>query len=280
MDYSKTGCVYIHTNVISGKSYVGLTTRDMESRLKQHYNDANKGSSLHFHKALRKYDKDTWISKVLEDNIPIQRLALTEKFYIAKYNTYEKGYNLTTGGDSFDHMGMIDKLRKANIGKKATEKTKVKMSRARIGTKGSSFKPWWYMNPDGIVVEVDDMTQKDFCKLFGFNYKSISSLNHGKVVEQGPMKGWVFGKGTLDDIEWVSIVKPKRKSPTTKGKPRDCSFNHKRVGQYNKDTEELIMEYPSAKVAGESLGLKSSAQIVRAARGERRVGAGYIWKYL
>ncbi len=281
MSSLKTGCIYIHTNIISGKSYIGLTTRSMETRLKQHISDALNGSPLHFHKALNKYPKDSWVSKVLEDTIPLQRLALTEKYYISKYDTFTNGYNLTKGGDSYDYIGMVTKLRQANLGKKQSTETVNKRRDKLSSTNSSSFKPWWYMTPTGEFIEVNDMTQNEFAMVNGISLKAISNMNHEKVIEQGPMKGWCFGKGTLDKLEWYSnITKPKRKSPTTKGQPRDTSFNNKQVNQYDKVTGALIATYTSAKDAGAALGLSNSGQIVRSARGERRVGSGYIWKYV
>jgi hypothetical protein len=37
--------IYVITNKINGKKYVGQTIRDLDSRLKRHINDAKKGGS-------------------------------------------------------------------------------------------------------------------------------------------------------------------------------------------------------------------------------------------
>ncbi len=257
----KTGLVYMHINKTTKKAYIGQTITTMSRRWAGHVcSSKSDNTNNYFHNAIRKYGKDDWQHLVLESSIPIIDLDERELHYINFYEVYGKGYN-SIGSE------------KANAG---THKKLFKIS----GTNSSSFKPWWYMTPTGEFIEVNDVTQKEFCIANGFSYKAFSGLNHGKIVEQGPMKGWSFGIGTLDKLEYVSNINlPKRKSPTTKGKPRDTSFNNKVVLQYNKDTEELIASYESAKAAAIALGLKNSNQIARAARGERRIGAGFIWKY-
>jgi len=302
----KIGCIYIHTNIISGKSYIGLTTQGIKRRWNAHTAHAAMGTQTYFYNAICKYGKDTWVSAILEDHIKQSELNNREVYWIAKYGTYGKGYNSTPGGDSSatthcrkpwsderrkvqmraiadrGYVPMPDeqkqKLREANLGKTASDETKTKMSSAQIGTKGSSFKPWWYMTPTGEFIEVNDVTQKEFCIAQGFSYKAFSGLNHGKMVEQGPMKGWSFGVGTLDKLEYVSNVnKSKRKSPTTKGKPRDTSFNNKAVGQYDKDTNMLIRTFASGKEASAVTGINYNS-IIRCVNGGRRLASGFVWK--
>ena len=305
----KTGCIYIHTNIISGKSYIGLTTTGIKKRWNAHIAHASKGTQTYFYNAIRKYGKDTWVSAILEDYIKQSDLNNREVYWIAKYNTYGKGYNSTPGGDSSaithyrkpwsderrkvqmqaiadrGHVPMPDeqkqKLREANLGKTASGETKTKMSSAQIGIKGSSFKPWWYMNPDGIFVEMFDITKKDFSVMMGWPPRILggpTQCMHGNVLTQGARKGWAFGNGLLTELEYVSNVnKPKRKSPTTKGKPRDTSFNNKAVGQYDKDTNMLIQTFVSGKEASVVTGVNYNS-ITRCVNGGRRLASGFVWK--
>lgn len=55
--------------------------------------------------------------------------------------------------------------------------------------------------------------------------------------------------------------------------------NSKMIGQYNKDTLELIAVYPSAAEAGRQIG-KTAPHIIKCANGNRKTAYGYIWKYL
>ena len=102
-----TNLIYMHYNQISGKSYIGLTTRTMTKRWLQHCSDAYKTdkdnnyiSQVKFHKAIRKYGIDTWLHVELysgtSSNMSLQDLEI---YYIEKHNTYYNGYNSTLGGD-------------------------------------------------------------------------------------------------------------------------------------------------------------------------------------
>lgn len=55
----------------------------------------------------------------------------------------------------------------------------------------------------------------------------------------------------------------------------------KLIGQYDKNTLELIKIYPSATEAGRQIGNNgASAHIIKCANGDRKSAYGYIWKYI
>lgn len=57
--------VYLHTNTVNGKRYVGITSRPMMKRWNSHLS-ASKKSDLFFHKAIRKYGPNPWLHESLE----------------------------------------------------------------------------------------------------------------------------------------------------------------------------------------------------------------------
>ena len=92
----KTGIIYIHTNLINNKSYIGSTIQSPNRRWRKQDNTYNsyKNCSVFF-KALCKYSWDNFKSKIIETDIPITELYDREEFYIKKYNTLApNGYNL------------------------------------------------------------------------------------------------------------------------------------------------------------------------------------------
>jgi group I intron endonuclease len=91
--------IYKPTNPITGKSYVGYTSTTTEKRFNQHVKLANKGSNFHFHRAIRKYGPDIWISEVLRTCASFKKANLIEQEMITLYNTLDCGYNMTRGGD-------------------------------------------------------------------------------------------------------------------------------------------------------------------------------------
>lgn len=100
--------IYKHTSP-SNKSYIGYTKNTMEIRYRGHCKSAEKGSDCRFHKAIRKYGKENFISEIIHDNIlTIEEAKILEKKYIIEFNTLGRnsdGYNMTPGGDGVQLFG-------------------------------------------------------------------------------------------------------------------------------------------------------------------------------
>jgi group I intron endonuclease len=104
--------IYRHTCPINGKSYIGLTSKTVNQRWTEHCRDAAKGSSIVFHRAIRKHGKDSWQTEVLVSEIPTKEDAvLFEKHFIKFYDTLNKGYNSTVGGDGVFLNDKIEAIR-------------------------------------------------------------------------------------------------------------------------------------------------------------------------
>lgn len=89
------GLIYKITNKVNNKSYIGQTRYTLEFRWRQHQ---HKKDGSKFHNAIQKYGPENFNVEILEEcNIDV--LDSREVFYIAKYNTFNEGYNLTIGGD-------------------------------------------------------------------------------------------------------------------------------------------------------------------------------------
>lgn len=89
------GIIYKITNKVNGKSYIGQTRYTLEFRWRQHI---HKKDDTYFHNAIRKYGIESFSLEILEE-CDYSKLNEREIFYIAKYNTFKEGYNLTIGGD-------------------------------------------------------------------------------------------------------------------------------------------------------------------------------------
>ena len=87
----------------SGKVYIGKTSEVREERRKkEHLYLSSKDSKTAFHKAVRKYGKDSFDYTVLANGIDDCLVNFLETSSIYMYDSYEKGYNMTTGGDGVD----------------------------------------------------------------------------------------------------------------------------------------------------------------------------------
>ena len=95
--------VYIHTNKINGKRYVGVTTRKPEYRWK---NGEGYKDQPHFYSAIQKYGWDNFSHFILEVDTP-ELMYQLEKQYIEYYQTTnpDKGYNKSLGGESGAYLG-------------------------------------------------------------------------------------------------------------------------------------------------------------------------------
>lgn len=97
------GYIYLITNKINGKGYIGQTSKDIIKRWKQHLSHS-KYEDTHLYNAMRKYGIDNFsiceLDKVKcnttqELNDLLNKLEIK---YISSYDTYKNGYNLTIGG--------------------------------------------------------------------------------------------------------------------------------------------------------------------------------------
>lgn len=115
MSYNKDtgmyeGFIYLITNKVNGKKYVGQTRNTIQKRWNGHKSSANsenKESKQALHFAMNKYGIENFIVECL-DNFSCKTIdglskILNEKeiYYIDLFDTTTpKGYNLTLGGDS------------------------------------------------------------------------------------------------------------------------------------------------------------------------------------
>ena len=115
---NKKWLVYKHTSP-SNRSYIGITGKsNPNQRWGKNGNNYLK-SKCHkkFNKAINKYGWENFTHEVLERELDYQKARSLEKYYIKLYNSYNRGYNMTLGGE---HSPML--------GKHHTEEYKLYMS--------------------------------------------------------------------------------------------------------------------------------------------------------
>ena len=89
--------VYLITNQITGKKYVGQTSRTIARRFWEHANNNKSAIGL----AIQKYGRENFNIKVLEICASREQANERERYWIAFHNCIAPyGYNLTDGGDS------------------------------------------------------------------------------------------------------------------------------------------------------------------------------------
>ncbi len=153
--------IYKATNLINNKIYIGQTINSLKQRKSRHIYESDNGCDYCLHRAIRKYGANNFKWEVLCCCFTIDGLNEMEVYFIALYDSFENGYNLTSGGLNFirseeskkkmsdnhaDFSGenhpMYDKRaselakennRIAQLGKKLSEEHKKKISKALNG---------------------------------------------------------------------------------------------------------------------------------------------------
>lgn len=88
--------IYVITNDVNGKQYVGQTVRTIEYRFKKHLRDSQT-SDYPLYRAMNKYGIEHFSVKQLEE-CSVEELDDKEIFWIKELDTYYNGYNATLGG--------------------------------------------------------------------------------------------------------------------------------------------------------------------------------------
>jgi group I intron endonuclease len=131
--------VYLAKNTVNGKCYVGCTSLPLAKRRQQHCGWKRK-ENLTFQNAIKKYGTIAFEWEVIEVCSSKEHMMEREKFWIKEFSTVvPNGYNMTFGGEGGKVCSeAIEQMRVKKLGKKASEETKIKMSKSRVGKKMSA----------------------------------------------------------------------------------------------------------------------------------------------
>lgn len=179
--------VYIVTNKINGKQYVGYTTKSLEERRKIHLYKSNSNSNKHyfylFKQAIRKYGIDNFNWEILERCSSIEECCEKEIYFINKYNTISpNGYNLTKGGN----------------GGIASEVTKSKIS--------NSVKKYWSSNKSlNILVKATKEDRSSWAKKSWEIKKQRGYIAPTLIHKEESKLKMSLTKNSLNKLKWLNI---------------------------------------------------------------------------
>lgn len=123
--------IYIATNLVNNKVYVGQTRRSLEQRWKGHLKHVRHGRTTHLANSIRKHGADVFHLQEVAFADTKDKIDNLEKLWITILCAADPqlGYNGTFGGDGgWSNESTKMKQRLAHLGKKHSEETRLKMS--------------------------------------------------------------------------------------------------------------------------------------------------------
>lgn len=231
----KLYCVYMHTNKINGKKYVGITSIKPEKRWNSGFGYVK---NEHFYSAIKKYGWENFEHKVLCGDLSLQDACDIERYLIKYYNLqdYNFGYNIMAGGqfceiaestkkkmsesrkgrkfsdEQKQHMSESRKKRQSpNKGKHLSEDWKRSLSRSMKGREISKEQHEHSIqnNPNVksvICNGIEYDTIVDCAKFYGVNPNTMNSWLNGRYAM--PEKFFLLGlKFKNEDVEYIKTSK-------------------------------------------------------------------------
>lgn len=138
--------VYIHTNKVNGKRYIGLTRQSVENRWR-----GGKGykKCVYFNRAIDKYGWDGFDHEIFASNLTESEAMNMERLLIKELNTQnpEHGYNISDGGSTTNisleaRHRMSERMRGVNnpcYGKIYTPEERARISERNRGEKNPNY---------------------------------------------------------------------------------------------------------------------------------------------
>lgn len=131
--------VYLVTNTVNGKRYIGQTRQTLVRRWNAH---ACKNHCKYLYNAIQKYGKENFLVELICE---VPTLDLANEFeieYIERYRTmFPNGYNILPGGDKPRLMSEEERIKlsermkgnKYRLGQSPSKETRLKLSEANTG---------------------------------------------------------------------------------------------------------------------------------------------------
>ncbi|ARK07976.1 hypothetical protein phiA829_156 [Aeromonas phage phiA8-29] len=227
----KVMTVYRVTNLINGKCYIGVTSRDPNFRWWEHKNAAKTGGGFALHQAIRKYGEDNFSFDVLCCTKKRDDLVALEIYLIRENNSLcfgGHGYNMTEGGDGATHIGRVSvrdpntnetfqtdvtdpryvsgELVPANLGSKRADSSRRKISEAaKRNSKGAlnpNSKLFRLTSPSGESFNLSGNVQK-FCETHGLKYSALNDyIGRGPVPEPSKYSRHPKSTERMNTVGW------------------------------------------------------------------------------
>lgn len=178
-------CIYKLSNLINGKSYIGLTTQNPNTRFLRHKHNAKIGVDTPLYHAMRKYGVENFTMEIIDGANSLDELCYREVFHMYKENSLSpNGYNLRI--KTHHHVTTRDKQSQSlKNNKENTERLKkvaVEYAKKRIV-------PVRAINAH--TGEIKDFSNINDVGILGTHPKHVQAMINGRKPYK-KCKGWLF----------------------------------------------------------------------------------------
>ena len=265
--------IYKITNDFNNKVYIGKTSRPLEIRFHEHEMNTS-GCNSYIHNSIKEHGSSHYKIEAVEENIPDDIVNERERYWIQYYNSYKEGYNLTPGGEGKTLPDdIIEKIKKLyQEGKTCREiSEELNISHSTIYHRLTQY-PWFDKKENyqrSINHFCKPIDQYDEQKQYIQSFNSINEASRQLEIDAKQLSAGVLNHYKVKGFYFCE-----------KGQPLKIKSNKKIVGQFNKDTLELINIYNGAREASRQIGVNSSGLIRACNSNDKKTCKGFIWRYL
>lgn len=274
--------IYKITNTLNNKCYIGQSV-DIERRWRHHKETMNnphiEAYNKELYKDMRSFGLDNFLFEVLEECF-LEELNDKEKYWIRYYNSYEKGYNLTRGGNGllkYDYDKIKELWDQGLTTEKISKETNISYNYVTtiLGVLGITAKEKLKRNNtpnDSHSRYSKKVYQKDLLTHEIINiFDSVSSAANFLEVCRASFREALKNhnneyRGFYWEIDSDS-VKEKR------------DFSTRKVAQIDKNTDKILQIFPSLSQAAKNIEGQVSC-ISKACKNKINTYKGFKWRYI
>lgn len=214
--------VYLVTNLVDGKMYIGKTEKTIRGRWREHLKNAKqpKRHQEYLYRALRKHGPENFHVQQLAKATTTEELNRLEQLWILVLKTLSPdGYNMTAGGDGVPATPEIrEKLRIKALGRVSTKrqrettsllfkgKPKPATQRAKIAASWNDDRRNKMSKLSTAVNKIENSKLRDFtCPDCGTEFKQVAKGVYGGhrrfcLHYGGLYKVWLTWEGTVAEF--------------------------------------------------------------------------------
>lgn len=266
------GFIYLIENDLNDKKYVGLTTRSVERRWKEHLRQTNQLID----EIIAELGEEHFRIKVIED-CPDEIIDDREKYWINYYDSFNNGYNMTCGGRAETMVLNTDKMQKTielwnqGYGQKAiTQELSLNVETVHN-----------YLLKNGITSE-----------MIKERHKELVGKSKSKQVFQYDLQGKLINIwNSIIDIERKGVASRSSVGRCLNGKQKsacgyiwsyvpleDFTIEKIKIEQYDLEGN-LIAVYDNASLAARTISEQAvSSHILEVCKNQRKTAYGFKWK--